>query len=64
MGAKVKNNVARTSSAIGEPYYKGRIDKIQLTSFLQSLNSDPAQQAFWAQQEKLFCKLPVFDQIR
>ncbi len=33
----------------------GQFDKTQLISFLQSLETaDPAQQAFWAQQEQLF----------
>ncbi|MFT4858940.1 MAG: peptidyl-prolyl cis-trans isomerase D [Algoriphagus sp.] len=49
-----KNIVAELRQQLVNPT-TGEFDKNQLISFLQSLETaDPAQQAFWAQQEKLF----------
>jgi len=49
-----KNIVAELRQQLVNPT-TGEFDKDQLISFLQSLETaDPAQQAFWAQQEKLF----------
>lgn len=49
-----KNIVAELRQQLVNPQ-TGEFDKSQLVSFLQSLETaDPAQQAFWAQQERLF----------
>ncbi len=49
-----KNLVAELRQQLVNPT-TGEFDKNQLITFLQSLETaDPAQQAFWAQQEKLF----------
>ena len=49
-----KNIVAELRQQLINPT-TGEFDKNQLISFLQSLETaDPAQQAFWAQQEQLF----------
>lgn len=49
-----KNIVAELRQQLVNPQ-TGEFDKNQLVTFLQSLETaDPAQQAFWAQQEKLF----------
>lgn len=49
-----KNIVAELRQQLVNPT-TGEFDKNQLITFLQSLETaDPAQQAFWAQQEKLF----------
>lgn len=49
-----KNIVAELRQQLVNPQ-TGEFDKSQLISFLQSLETaDPAQQAFWAQQEQLF----------
>lgn len=49
-----KNIVAELRQQLVNPQ-TGEFDKSQLVSFLQSLETaDPAQQAFWAQQEQLF----------
>jgi peptidyl-prolyl cis-trans isomerase D len=49
-----KNIVAELRQQLVNPT-TGEFDKNQLISFLQSLETaEPAQQAFWAQQEKLF----------
>ncbi|MHA7130380.1 SurA N-terminal domain-containing protein [Algoriphagus namhaensis] len=49
-----KNIVAELRQQLVNPQ-TGEFDKTQLISFLQSLETaDPAQQAFWAQQEQLF----------
>ncbi len=49
-----KNIVAELRQQLVNPQ-TGEFDKNQLVTFLQSLETaEPAQQAFWAQQEKLF----------
>lgn len=49
-----KNIVAELRQQLVNPQ-TGEFDKNQLVTFLQSLQTaEPAQQAFWAQQEKLF----------
>lgn len=49
-----KNIVAELRQQLVNPQ-TGEFDKTQLVTFLQSLETaDPAQQAYWAQQEKLF----------
>jgi peptidyl-prolyl cis-trans isomerase D len=49
-----KNIVAELRQQLVNPQ-TGEFDKNQLVTFLQSLETaDPAQQAFWAQQERLF----------
>lgn len=49
-----KNMVAELRQQLVNPE-TGEFDKNQLVTFLQSLETaEPAQQAFWAQQEKLF----------
>jgi peptidyl-prolyl cis-trans isomerase D len=49
-----KNIVPELRAQLVNPQ-TGQFDKNQLITFLQSLETaDPAQQAFWAQQEKLF----------
>jgi peptidyl-prolyl cis-trans isomerase D len=49
-----KNIVAELRQQLVNPQ-TGEFDKTQLVTFLQSLETaEPAQQAFWAQQEKLF----------
>lgn len=49
-----KNMVAELRQQLVNPQ-TGEFDKNQLVTFLQSLETaEPAQQAFWAQQEKLF----------
>ena len=51
-----KNIVPELRAQLTNPQ-TGQFDKTQLISFLQSLeNADPTQQAFWAQQEKLFAQ--------
>ncbi|WP_026950747.1 peptidylprolyl isomerase [Algoriphagus mannitolivorans] len=51
-----KNIVPELRAQLVNPQ-TGQFDKNQLISFLQSLETaDPAQQAFWAQQEKLFAQ--------
>jgi peptidyl-prolyl cis-trans isomerase D len=51
-----KNIVPELRAQLTNPQ-TGQFDKTQLVSFLQSLETaDPAQQAAWAQQEKLFAQ--------
>ncbi|MDX5338896.1 MAG: SurA N-terminal domain-containing protein [Cyclobacteriaceae bacterium] len=51
-----KNIVPELRAQLVNPQ-TGQFDKNQLITFLQSLETaDPAQQAFWAQQEKLFAQ--------
>ena len=51
-----KNIVPELRAQLVNPQ-TGQFDKNQLISFLQSLETaDPAQQAFWAQQEQLFAQ--------